>query len=170
MYISTRWYWNLTRVILYLSNSTLRKSIFTALSITSGCCKGHRPETPYLFLFVGTGICLVLFYILSDSTLRTSIFTALSITSNCCKGYRPETQYLSLLCGTGILLVLFYIYPIVPYVSAFLDSSQWQVAVAKGTDLKRYIYLYSVVLDFFLCYSTSYPIVTHTLAFLQSCR
>ena len=39
------------------------------------CCKGYRPETSFIFLLLGAGIVLVLFYILSDSTMRTSIFT-----------------------------------------------------------------------------------------------
>ena len=65
----------------------------------------------------------------------------------------PKTSYIFLLRGTGIVLVLFYIYPIVPYAPAFSHSFLSLVTVAKGIGLKPHIYIYSVVLELFLCSS-----------------
>ena len=45
----------------YLSDSTLRTSIYTQFPLTSDCCKGYRAETSYTFLLLGAGIVLVLF-------------------------------------------------------------------------------------------------------------
>ena len=56
---------------------------------------------------------------------------------------------------------------IVPYASAFLHSSQLLVTVVKGIAPKRHAYFYSLVLEFVLCYSISYPIVSHTPAFAK---
>ena len=65
-------------VILYLSNSTSRTSIFTQLLITSDCCiKCIGSKSSYSFLLLGTGIFLYIY--ISDSTSRTSIFTPLLI-------------------------------------------------------------------------------------------
>ena len=57
------WYWNFSCVILYLSDSTLRISIFALLPITSDYCRTYRPETSVIFLLLGTWILFVLFYI-----------------------------------------------------------------------------------------------------------
>ena len=66
---------------------------------------------------------------------------------------RPETSFIFLLPGTGIFLVLFYIYPIVPYAPGFLQSFLLLVTVVKGIGSKHPLYFYSLVLEFFLCYS-----------------
>ena len=59
-------------------------------------------------------------------------------------------------------VILFY--PIVPYPQAFLHSFLLLVAVVKGIGPKGHIYFYSLVLEFFLCYSISirqYPTRQH---------
>ena len=61
--------------------------------------------------------------------------------------------------------MLFYIYPIVPHAPAFLHSFLFSVTVAKDKDQKRNTHFYSVVLEFFLCYSISIP---YAPAFLHS--
>ena len=48
--------------------------------------------------------------------------------------------------------MLFYIYSIVPYAPEFLHSFLFLVTVVKSRDTKRRIYLYSLVLEFSLCY------------------
>ena len=95
--------------------------------------------------------CFLLY--LSDSTSHTSIFIDLPISSDCCKWYKPETWFIFLLVGTGIFLVLFYIYPTVPHAPAFLYSFLFPVTVEKGIGPKGYSYVYSLVLEFFLCSS-----------------
>ena len=84
------------------------------------------------------------------------------------KRYRPETSFIFILRGTGIVLVLFYIYQIVPYAPAFLHSFLLLVTVVKSIGLKRHLYFYSLVLELFLSYSTSYPIVPYAPLFLHS--
>ena len=82
-------------------------------------------------------------------------------------GYWPQTSYIFPLRGTGNVLVLFYIYyPIVPYAPAFLHSFLLLESVVQGKDPKRHSYFYSLVLELFLCYSTSirqYPTHQHFL-------
>ena len=58
VYISTRWYWNFSCLILYLSDSTSRTRIFRKHPITSACCKGYWPGMSFIFLLISTGICL----------------------------------------------------------------------------------------------------------------
>ena len=41
------------------------------------------------------------------------------------------------------------------------------MTVVKGIGLKHHLYSYSLVLELFLCYSISYPIVPHAPAFLH---
>ena len=53
----------LSCIILYLSNSTLRTSIFAKLPITRDYCKGNKTKTSCIFLLCGIGIFLALFYI-----------------------------------------------------------------------------------------------------------
>ena len=57
IYISTRWYWNISCVLVHLSDSTIRTSIFAQLSIY----KNYRPKTSFIFLLIGVGFFLMFF-------------------------------------------------------------------------------------------------------------
>ena len=79
-------------VTLYLSDSSLPTSIFKQLTITSDCCKRYRPETSIIFILLGTGIALVLFYIYPIVPHSSAFLHSLPlpITSDCCKRYRQK--------------------------------------------------------------------------------
>ena len=64
-------------------------------------------------------------------------------------------SFIFLLIGTGLFLALFYIHLIVPHTPASLHSFLLLVTVAKAKGPNRHTYFYSLVLEFFLCYSTS---------------
>ena len=60
------------------------------------------------------------------------------------------------------------IHPIVPYAPVFLHRFLLPVTVVKGKDSKRHLYVHSLVLECFLCYSYLSDSTLYAPAFVRS--
>ena len=80
-------------------------------------------------------------------------------------------SFIFLLLDTGIFLVLFYIVSDSTIRTNILHSFLLLVTVVKSTGLKCHLYFYSLVPEFFLCYSITYFMLYnfHALKFIFFC-